>query len=148
MSENIEKSRYLFEEKPIEEKPSDLTENQMWTKTDDIVGLRPVEPIYCPICHAKEPSVKVEMTMRRSRIHMVADIRIANPSDGNRPYAFDIAYKCPRCDFYCVFGVPTDIQYAHKILELRGSKVDYVLPELAWEEDERIKTRMAKWGYW
>lgn len=145
--EEIEKSPYIFAPEEIEE-PEELVENEVWEKTNDIVGLKPKEPIFCPMCKAREPSIKSEMTMRRSRIHTVADVRIANPTNENRPYAMDIAYKCPRCDYYCIFGVPIDIQYAHKILEKRGSKVDYVLPESVWEEDDRVKTRLAKWGYW
>lgn len=125
----------------------ELVENECWEKTDDIVGLRSREAIYCPMCKAREPSIKSEMVMRRSRIHTVADLRIANPTDGNRPYAADIAYKCPRCDFYCVFGVPIDIKYALKVLEMRGSKVDYVLPEEVWQEDDRVSRRLAQWGY-
>lgn len=131
-----------------EEQRPELVENQCWDFVDEPIGIRSKEPIYCPVCKAREPSIKVEMKMRRSRIHMVADIRMANPTDGNRPYAMDIAYKCPRCDYYIMFGVPTHIEHAQKILELRGSKTDFVLPELAWQQDNAIKRRLAKWGYW
>lgn len=130
----------------MEEQP--LVENQCWDEVEQPIGLQSKEPIYCPMCKAREPSIKVEMVMRRSRIHMVADMRIANPVDGNRPYAMDMAYKCPRCDYYCMFGVPTSIEHAQNILKLRDSKVDFILPEDAWKENDKIKKRLAKWGYW
>ncbi len=139
-----------------EEDRPELVKNECWVEVDEPVGIVSKEPIYCPMCKAREPSIKVEMRMRRSRIHTVADVRIANLEKGardedpaaNRPYAMDIAYKCPRCDFYTVFGVPTTITHAQKIIELRGNKVDYVLPEEIWLEDDAVARRLERWGYW
>jgi hypothetical protein len=130
------------------EEKIETVENPCWEQISEPVGIRSRDPIYCPICKAREPSIKVEMKMRRSRIHTVADIRIMNPTDGNRPYAMDVAYKCPRCDYYCVFGVPVDIKHAHKILELRQGKVDFVLPEEVWHQDAQITKKFERWGYW
>jgi len=60
----------------------------------------------------------------------------------------DMAFKCPVCDFYCVFGVPMDMEYAQKIQQLRGGTPEYVLPKDDWDEDERIKSKLEKVGYW
>lgn len=117
-----------------------------WYKTHDEKALRPLRPILCPICHAwGEDS---EMVMRRSRLHRVADVRIhVKSGEIHRPYAFDMAFKCPACDFYIIFGVPVDIKYAQKIYSLRNHE-DYVLPEDYWAEDERVKEKLKRWGYW
>lgn len=119
---------------------------EMWEKTNDKVGIRPKQPKYCPICALS--GMKVEMALRRSRLHRVADVRVEIGIEKHRPYAFDVAMKCPACDFYCVFGVPTDIEYAQKVIQERDNSVDHVLPLEDWEEDGRVKKRLAKWGYW
>lgn len=119
---------------------------EMWEKTDDKVGIKPTQPKYCPIC--TQSGIKVEMVLRRSRVHRVADVRALKGVEEHRPYAFDVAMKCPVCDFYCVFGVPTDIEYAQKVIQLRDNNIDFVLPTEDWDEDGRVKEKLAKWGYW
>ena len=119
---------------------------ELWEKTEDKVGIRPTKTRYCPICTAS--GMKVEMVLRRSRLHRVADVRIMIGLEQHRPYAFDVAMKCPVCDFYCVFGVPTDMEYAQKVIKLRDNSIDYVLPLDEWKEDGRVKEKLAKWGYW
>ena len=116
-----------------------------WYKTDDEQGLLPVKPILCPMCLAY--GEKSEMVLRRSRLHRVADVRIHLNDATHRPYAFDLAFKCPACDFYCVFGVPIDIVYAQKIYEIRKGE-EFILPEEYWVGDERVKEKLARWGYW
>jgi len=127
----------------IEKEEKDL--QGKWYKTDDEKGLLPVKPILCPMCLAY--GEKSEMVMRRSRIHRVADVRIHLKDETHRPYAFDLAFKCPACDFYCIFGVPTDITYAQKIYEMRKGE-EFVLPEEYWANDERVKEKLKRWGYW
>lgn len=134
-------------------------ENLMWEKTNDKIGLRESQPIYCPMCTARAlvqgtPTDKVtRMVMRRSRIHNVADVRIFNqetkPSEPQkRPYAMDIAFKCPVCDYYCIFGIPIDIDYAQKVIEMRGGTVDFVLPEETWGKNSEVEKKLERWGYW
>ena len=128
------------------------TELQMWEKTNDKVGIRPTQDIYCPICAHRDPPIKSKMVMRRSRIHTVADVRITrrnnDPNSNVRPYACDVAFKCPVCDYYCIFGVPLPMEYAQKVIEMRGGSIDFVLPEDVWEQDDRIVKKMEGWGYW
>lgn len=128
-------------------------ENQaqsVWKLTHDERALEPDRIIYCPICDHADPPIKSKMVMRRSRIHTVADVRIAGLEDGlqTRPYACDIAFKCPVCDFYCVFGVPLDIDYAQEIISKRKGSIDFVLPQEIWNEDLQVKSRLERFGYW
>jgi len=128
-----------------------MTENlQPWKLTYDKRALEPARKMYCPICANAEPALKVELVMRRSRIHTVADVRVAGREKGvlTRPYACDIAFKCPHCDFYCIFGVPLDMAYAQKCIEMREGSIDFVLPEETWNEEGQVKERLAKLGYW
>jgi len=131
-----------------------LTQPASWIETHDRMGLKPAEPVLCPICSirnlAKGKSTFPSMQLRRSRIHTVPDVREERLKDGTivRPYAMDMAFKCPVCDFYCVFGVPMDMEYAQKIQQLRGGTPEYVLPKDDWDEDERIKSKLEKVGYW
>ena len=123
---------------------------ELWEKTNDEIGLRNTEPIYCPMCANRRPAIESILVMRRSRLHPVPDVRMTRNQEGEivRPYAFDIVYKCPTCDFFCVFGVPTDNAYAQQIIEKRGNNTDFVLPTLAWEEQEQIRDKLKKLGYW
>ena len=123
---------------------------EMWEKTNDEIGLRNTEAIYCPICANCRPPHESIMVMRRSRIHPVPDVRVTRHKDGVivRPYAFDMAFKCPTCDYFCIFGVPVDGEYAQQIIEKRGNNTDFVLPTLAWEEEQRVKEKLEKLGYW
>lgn len=137
-------------EEAIKEEQEGIEEiltNPLWQKTDDEVGLVPTFPMTCPFC-LNARGKKSEMVLRRSNIHRVADMRIRFGIEEHRPYAFDNAYKCPDCGFYCVFGIATDMEYAQKILKKRGNKSEYILPETIWLEDERVKQRLKKLGYW
>lgn len=131
-------------------------ETNHWEKTNDIVGLKESKPIYCPICLARALadntplSETPKLVMRRSRIHQVADVRLAayRKEQDIRPYAFDLAYKCPECDFYCIFGIPTEIDYAQGIIKIREGKPEYVLPEETWLGQQVVSNRLSRWGYW
>jgi len=123
---------------------------QMWEKTNDKVGLREAQPIFCPICANRESPIKSKMVMRRSRIHVVGDVRLQMEEKGEevRPYAVDLAFKCPICDFYCVFGVPIEIDYAQHVIQMREGQYDFVLPDETWNEEEEVKKRLKALGYW
>lgn len=125
-------------------------ENQAWERTNDEVGLRPAIDIICPICANREKPIKSKMTIRRSRVHTVPDVRMQKNEKGEtvRPYAFDIACKCPICDFYCIFGVPSEADYVQEVLQKRQGKMDFVLPEDEWNKDELIKEKLKQLGYW
>lgn len=122
-------------------------ETPLWQKTYDELGLKPTFKIYCATCDLAR-SVKVEMVMRRSRIHNVADMRVHYGTHTYRPYAFDIAYKCPDCGRYIVFGVAVPTEYALKIKELRGGESDFLLPEEIWSENEQVAKQLAALGYY
>jgi hypothetical protein len=125
----------------------ELLKNPLWQKTDDAVGLIPTFPLVCPFC-LNARGKESHMVLRRSNIHRVADVRIKFGINEHRPYAFDNAYKCPDCGYYCVFGIATDMEYALETIKRRDNKAEYILPEELWDQDERIKERLSQLGYW
>lgn len=130
-------------------KPQGIVE-PVWKPTNDEKALEPTRVHYCPICANADPPTKSKLVMRRSRIHTVADVRIAGRDKGitTRPYACDLAFKCPVCDYYCVFGVPLDMEYAQERIRERDGSIDYVLPDDTWNENGEVKSRLEKLGYW
>lgn len=112
----------------------------MWRRIEGPQGLEPTFEIKCVFCGEK-------MILRRSRLHQVADVRIRKGVEEYRPYAFDMAYKCPRCAWYTVFGVAVPTDYAQEVTQRREGQVDFVLPEEIWEEDERVKRQLSRYGY-
>jgi len=123
---------------------------ELWEKTDDKYGLRPKEPLYCPLCACRKPPIESQLVMRRSYIHSVPDIRVTFAEKGStvRPYAADMAFKCPRCDFFIVCGVPLEMEYAQKVIALRDGKENFILPVDEWDENAEIKSRLKALGYW
>lgn len=118
----------------------------LWEKTDNVIGVKPTFDVICSVCFASR-GIRTNMVMRRSRIHTVTDIRMHYGIKEFRPYAFDVAYKCPDCGWYMVFGVAVDATYALHIRELRGGKSDYVLPLEYWDDDERVAKQLEALGY-
>jgi len=138
-------------------------ENPAWQKTHDALGIKPKHDLYCPICLASKTVAALEkgqdlkdvtfprLFIRRSRIHQVVDARIAVGTDGHKQYAFDTICKCAQCDYYCVFGVPTDLNYALKIMELRDNSNDFLVPIEYWKDevlvDDDVREKLAALGY-
>lgn len=117
----------------------------LWERTNDPQGIRPTFPILCAICSGRDH--RSEMVLRRSRIHQVADMRIRRGVDTYRPYAFDMAYKCPECGWYTVFGIAVPTDFAQETIRLREGSTDFFLPEEVWEDDERVQKQLAACGY-
>lgn len=124
-----------------------VTENKaLWERTNDALGIRPKFPVFCQICLAAHDK-RVLMVLRRSRIHRVADIRMIKGIEEHRPYAADMAFKCPECGWYTVFGVAMDPTHAQLVIAMREGKHDFVLPEEIWADDDRVREQLEKWGY-
>jgi len=146
-----------------EKEKDTLYENPVWEKTFDKIGILPKEPLVCPICFARNLFKAIQegkdlkevkaprLFIRRSRLHPVPDIRMTRRDDGHRPYAFDTVCKCPQCDFYCVFGVPTDLKYALDTIKARGDSHDFYIPDEMWEEsgevDDEVRKKLRAYGY-
>jgi hypothetical protein len=148
----------------VSEKKEQLSTNPCWTKTNDKMGITPSEPITCPFCFNRNLQKAISegrdirtvtaprMFLRRSRLQHVADMRaVMGNTSVKKPYAFDQIMKCPDCDFFAVFGVPTDLEYAVKVMELRGDDLDFYVPVENWmnssEIDDEVKKRLEALGY-
>ena len=112
--------------------------NSKWKLSWDIIGLTPKFNITCPFC-------KTEMVLRYSRLHVSPELKEENTH-------IDMAYKCPICDYFTVFGIPVPPQYWLHILELRRKlKIGLIYaPIETWtkSDQEIIKERLQALGYW
>ena len=61
-------------------------------------------------------------------------------------FAMDIAYKCPKCDWFVIFGVVIPEDKA-KHLKKKMQNKQYI-PEDIWLHSEKVKERLESWGYW
>ena len=123
-------------------------------------GYQPSEPIQCPIC-------KTHLMLRWSRINSHEDIAMELFRKGKSKddahadllleifdsmempsWVEDMAWKCPSCSFWTVFGVPIKAAEAKRIMsgERNGSSV--FVPIEQWWGDEIIKNRLKDLGYW
>ncbi len=60
----------------------------------------------------------------------------------------DMAYKCPKCSFWTVFGVPMKKEDAMRVkLEERNGNATFV-PIEEWWGDPVIKKQLKDLGYW
>jgi len=71
---------------------------------------------------------------------------VLRPVYSNDVFAQDICYKCPKCDFIVVFGVPLPLGYANEIRKRRDGQTHYV-PYDIWNDDEEIKKQIESLGY-
>lgn len=69
-------------------------------------------------------------------------------------YHCDVHMKCPNDDWFTIFGVPIGVTEFNKLSssplnnKVLTREVLEVVGELPEEEVEKIKTRLASWGYW
>ena len=90
---------------------------------------------HCPFC-------KTEMMFHHSMVsHSLYDKK-----EGIGIYARDESFKCPRCYFFCTFGVPISKETYEKYLKAHGGQFEYSKPEkLDWNKD--MKKRLVALGY-
>ena len=112
--------------------------NKNWKLTYDVLGIINTKPIRCIFCGT-------EMVIRHSRLHTSPELNHQNPH-------IDLAFKCPNCDWFTVFGIPVPKDYWLHILQLRkkmGIGLIYA-PVESWtkSDQEIIKERLQALGYW
>jgi len=126
-------------------------------------GHKPDTPILCPICNVRGDSQ--EMRLRWSKIQSHEDIAMElffrRPDSERSKYLLsifdevempswveDMAWKCPKCDYWTVFGVPMKKEDAKRIrMEEGGGEATYV-PIEEWWGDPIIKDKLKALGYW
>lgn len=60
----------------------------------------------------------------------------------------DMAWKCPSCSFWTVFGVPLKADDAKRIIHEERNGSNLYIPIEEWWGDAVIKDRLKNLGYW
>lgn len=121
-------------------------------------GHEPSEPIKCPICGH---NMRLRWSKVQSHNDIAMELFFRRPDEQKSKYLLsifdevempswvnDMAWKCPECDFWCLFGVPMKKDDATRIrLEERNGEAMFV-PVEEWWEDPIIKDRLQSLGYW
>jgi len=104
--------------------------------TLDVVGIRNKKPVRCVFDNT-------EMTLRYSMLHH-------SPELGHKNLHIDLAFKCPKCDWFTVFGVPVPKKHFLHIWNLRRREgVGYIhAPTEEWLKRKEIQKRLKALGYW
>ena len=126
-----------------------------WVKKDKV--MTPTEPLICPFC-------KTELVLRWSKVIPHPDImmEIMRMADGGEDYkelfevwksmpsmfsyVDDQRWKCPRCHYTVLFGIPISIDDSKELRDERHGNTSHV-PVKRWLEDEFIKSRLKALGY-
>jgi len=133
----------------------------MWKLTKN--GHEPTSPLWCPIC--KMRGHDKEMVLRWSKIQPHEDIAMElffrRPDNERSKYLLsifdevempswvnDMAWKCPTCDYWCVFGVPMKKEDAERIRKEERNGCTTFVPIEEWWQDAIIKDRLRNLGYW
>ena len=93
----------------------------------------PGKPFYCPLCGGNL---------------LLHDFRAYYQTTYDF-YHVDVHLKCPHCGFFLTFGIPiTEEEYKRLVKsKYHGRVLKWELREI-YNENEEIKERLEKWGYW
>ena len=93
----------------------------------DALRVKSRGPLVCPICGEELKPHHI------GNVHPVLN-----------GLAVDIHFKCPRCRFFCTFGIPVDEELGRRLMNFQGKFFEW------WEEEnnEEIKSRLQRLGYW
>ena len=130
----------------------------MWELTEN--GHRPVQPLKCPFCGSL-------MKLRWSKVQAHDDIAMElfyrRPDEDTNKTKYllkifdevempswvnDMAWKCPICSYWCLFGVPMKKDDAVRIRKEKRNECSTWVPVEDWWEDPIIKDRLRNLGYW
>ena len=123
--------------------PDDKIE-KLWEKSDDKVGIKPLFTVRCRFCYSWV-WWKPWTWFRHTRM-FVRWSNVLLPVYSGDVFAQDICYKCSKCDYVAIFGVPLPLGYSQEILNRRDNQKHYV-PYDAWLDDEQVRKQLETFGY-